>query len=62
MLLRASTREPALAGDASRFLALYHRDRFGPFPLSPAESREAVRLAGRLGREIARSAGNRPPP
>jgi transglutaminase-like putative cysteine protease len=57
MLLRASAREPALAGDASRFLALYHRDRFGPFPLSPAESREAVRLAGRLGREIGRSAG-----
>jgi transglutaminase-like putative cysteine protease len=52
MLVRAAGQMPALAGDASRFLALYHRDRFGPFPLSLAEFREAGRLAGRLGREI----------
>jgi hypothetical protein len=52
MLVRAAGQKPALAGDASRFLALYHRDRFGPFPLSLAEFREAGRLAGRLGREI----------
>jgi transglutaminase-like putative cysteine protease len=55
MILRAAGRNPEFAGDGSRFLALYHRDRFGPFPLSPAESREAARLAGRLGRGIARS-------
>jgi transglutaminase-like putative cysteine protease len=56
MLLRAAGGKQGLAGDASRFLDLYHRDRFGPIPLSPVESREAARLAGRLGREIARSA------
>ena len=54
MLLRAAGQKPALAGDASRFLALYHRDRFGPFPLPAAEFREAARLADRLGREITR--------
>jgi transglutaminase-like putative cysteine protease len=55
MLLHAAGQAPALAGDASLFLSLYHRDRFGPLPLSPAEFREAERLAGRLGRGIARS-------
>ncbi|MGE5699245.1 MAG: DUF3488 and DUF4129 domain-containing transglutaminase family protein [Deltaproteobacteria bacterium] len=54
MLLGASRRKQALAGDASRFLELYHRDRFGPLPLSPAESREAARLAWRLRRDIPR--------
>ncbi|MBM2828203.1 MAG: TGc protein [Actinobacteria bacterium] len=44
----------SIAADASRFLALYHRDRFGAFPLPPAELREAGRLAARLGREISR--------
>jgi hypothetical protein len=52
MLLRASLRKPDLSAAASRFLALYHRDRFGPFPLPPADFREATRLAGLLGREI----------
>jgi transglutaminase-like putative cysteine protease len=47
----------SIAADASRFLALYHRDRFGAFPLPPAELREAGRLAGRLGREIGRRSG-----
>lgn len=27
--------KPALFPDAARFLSLYHRDRFGPHPLSP---------------------------
>jgi transglutaminase-like putative cysteine protease len=55
MLLRAASPTPGLSAAASRFLALYHRDRFGPFPLSPADFREAARLAERLRREIARS-------
>ncbi len=55
MLHRASRRKPDLSAAASRFLALYHRDRFSAFPLPPAEFREAARLAGRLGREIAHS-------
>jgi transglutaminase-like putative cysteine protease len=55
MLHRASRRKPDLSAAASRFLALYHRDRFGAFPLPPDEFREAARLAGRLGREIAHS-------
>jgi hypothetical protein len=55
MLERATRRKPLLSATASRFLALYHRDRFGAFPLPPAEFREAARLADRLGREIERS-------
>ena len=55
MLLRVAGEKPVLTGDASRLLALYHRDRFGAFPLSPAELREAARIAGLLGREIAHS-------
>jgi hypothetical protein len=55
MLHRASQRKADLSAAASRFLALYHRDRFGAFPLPPAEFREASRLAERLGREIAPS-------
>lgn len=58
MLLGASRRKQALAGDASRFIVLYHRDRFGPLPLSHAESREAARLAWRLRREIPRPGAN----
>lgn len=53
MLHRASRRKADLSAAASRFLALYHRDRFGASPLPPAEFREAARLAERLGREIA---------
>jgi transglutaminase-like putative cysteine protease len=54
MLLLAAREIPPLAGGVSRFLALYHRDRFGATPLSSAEFREASRLADRLGREIPR--------
>jgi hypothetical protein len=50
MLSEAVRARPALAGDAGRFLDLYHRDRFGPRPLSPAEREEAFRLAGTLRR------------
>ena len=55
MLRRASQRRQDLSEAACRFLALYHRDRFGAYPLPPAESREAARLAKRLGRDIAPS-------
>lgn len=51
MVRSAAALRPDLEPAAVRFLALYHRDRFGPFPLSPAESREAARLAARLRRE-----------
>jgi hypothetical protein len=50
MLSEAVRSLPALAGDAGRFLDLYHRDRFGPGPLSPADREEAFLLAGRLRR------------
>ena len=54
-MMREAVRDrPSLDGDAARFLALYHRDRFGAFPLPPPETREAGRLAVRLGREIRR--------
>jgi hypothetical protein len=43
---------PDLSPDAARFLGLYHRDRFGPAPLSPAGRKDAFRLANRLRREI----------
>jgi transglutaminase-like putative cysteine protease len=52
MLSGAVRSHPPLAGDAGRFLDLYHRDRFGPGPLSPAEREEAFRLAGTLRRAI----------
>ncbi len=55
MLRRAAAAAPDLSDSVSRFLELYHRDRFGAFPLPPGEFREAARLAGRLGREIPRS-------
>jgi hypothetical protein len=51
---KALENRSSLAEDASRLLALYHRDRFGVFPLPPADVREADRLAFRLGREIGR--------
>jgi len=51
MLSAAARARPHLTGDAGRFLALYHRDRFGPRPLSPEERGEAFRLAARLGRD-----------
>jgi transglutaminase-like putative cysteine protease len=52
MLSGAVRSHPPLAGDAGRFLDLYHRDRFGPGPLSPAEREEVFRLAGILRRAI----------
>lgn len=48
MIGRASARTPGLPAEASRFLSLYHRDRFGPAPLDPAEAAEAASLAARL--------------
>lgn len=54
MMREAVRNRPSLDGDAARFLALYHRDRFGAFPLPAPEAREAGRLAVRLGREIGR--------
>lgn len=51
---KALENRSSLAEDASRLLALYHRDRFGSFPLPPADVLEADRLASRLGREIGR--------
>ena len=52
MLSESVRKRPALAGDAGRFLDLYHRDRFGPRPLPPAEREEAFRLAGALRRTV----------
>src|SRR4030065_2565917 len=43
---------PPLPPDAPRFLSLYHRDRFGPRPLSSAESAEAGGLADLLRRGL----------
>jgi transglutaminase-like putative cysteine protease len=57
MLREAMARTPALLPPADRFLFLYHRDRFGPHPLSAAESAEAARLADLLRRGLTRSVG-----
>ena len=51
-LTAAVRSRPGLSGDAARFLGLYHRDRFGPAPLSPEARNEAFRLAKRLGRAV----------
>jgi transglutaminase-like putative cysteine protease len=55
MLLAAAGKIPGLLPDAFRFLSLYHRDRFGPRPLSVEESSEAVRLADALRRSLSRT-------
>jgi transglutaminase-like putative cysteine protease len=47
-LTAAIRSRPDLSEDASRFLRLYHRDRFGPAPLAPEAREEAFRLASRL--------------
>ena len=47
-LTAAVRSRPGLSEDAARFLRLYHRDRFGPAPLSPESRAEAFRLASRL--------------
>lgn len=52
MLRLAAAAAPALEREAARFLLLYHRDRFGPGPLSQEDRREARRLADVLRREI----------
>ncbi|HEX8043258.1 transglutaminaseTgpA domain-containing protein [Candidatus Deferrimicrobium sp.] len=51
-LTAAVRSRPDLSADATRFLGLYHRDRFGPTPLPPEAREEAFRLANRLGRRI----------
>jgi len=52
MLEAAVAAHPDLAGDAARFLAAYHRDRFGPVPPDPQVRAEAFRRAERLGKTI----------
>ncbi|HEX2709220.1 MAG TPA: DUF4129 domain-containing protein, partial [Candidatus Deferrimicrobium sp.] len=47
-LAAAVRSRPDLSEDATRFLGLYHRDRFGPAPLRPKAREEAFRLAKRL--------------
>jgi protein-glutamine gamma-glutamyltransferase len=54
-LTAAVRSRPELSEDASRFLGLYHRDRFGPAPLLPEAREEAFRLAKRLKRGICAS-------
>ena len=54
MLAEAAGKIPPLLPDAARFLSLYHRDRFGPGPLSSGESAEAGRLADLLRRGLFR--------
>jgi len=55
-LTAAVRSRPDLVDDASRFLGLYHRDRFGPGPLPPEARKEAFRLANRLHRGISDAA------
>jgi len=55
-LAAAVRSRPDLVGDASLFLDLYHRDRFGPAPLPPEARKEAFRLAKRLGHGISDTA------
>ncbi len=50
MVFAAAASRPGLRAGAARFIDLSHRDRFGPRPLSPAEAREAGRLAAMLRR------------
>ena len=52
MIMAAADRKTDLLPDAARFLSLYHRDRFGPRPLSAGESAEAGRLADLLRRGL----------
>lgn len=53
-LREAAERTPVLLPETARFLSLYHRDRFGPHPLSVEESAEAGRLADLLRRRFFR--------
>jgi hypothetical protein len=52
MVMAAADRKTDLLPDAARFLSLYHRDRFGPRPLSAGESAEARHLADLLRRGL----------
>lgn len=55
MIRLAADATPALEPAASRFLLLYHRERFGPDAISGEEARECRGLADVLRREIVRS-------
>ncbi len=52
MVAAAVRSRPELSEDASRFLALYHRDRFGPAPLPPDARAEAFRRADRFRKRL----------
>ncbi|MGA6992981.1 MAG: DUF3488 and transglutaminase-like domain-containing protein [Candidatus Deferrimicrobiaceae bacterium] len=53
-LREAAERTPVLLPETARFLSLYHRERFGPYPLPAEESAEAGRLADLLRRRLFR--------
>jgi transglutaminase-like putative cysteine protease len=52
MVMEAADRKTDLLPYATRFLSLYHQDRFGGRPLAAGESAEAARLADLLRREL----------
>jgi len=52
LLRESAERIPVLLPETARFLSLYHRERFGPRPLSAEEAAEAGRLADLLRRRL----------
>ncbi len=52
MVAAAVRSRPELSEEASLFLPLYHRDRFGPAPLPPDARAEAFRIADRLRKRL----------
>jgi transglutaminase-like putative cysteine protease len=53
-ILGAAVRaRPEISADAARFVALYHRDRFGPLAPDPEARAEAFRVAERLASVLA---------
>ncbi|MGW8285052.1 MAG: transglutaminase family protein [Candidatus Deferrimicrobiaceae bacterium] len=52
LLRESAERTPVLLPETARFLSLYHRERFGPCPLTAEESAEARRLADLLRRRL----------
>jgi hypothetical protein len=58
MIRAAAAGRPDLTASAGRFLALYHKDRFGVPELTREERREADRLAGRFRRGVSRPAAS----
>ncbi|MDX1815017.1 MAG: DUF3488 and transglutaminase-like domain-containing protein [Thermodesulfobacteriota bacterium] len=52
LLRESAERTPVLLPETARFLSLYHRERFGPCPLTAEESAEAGRLADLLRRSL----------